>query len=239
MRITAQLLLAPLLVALVALGFRPYFDRALTGHAPVPHPLVHLHAGVAVAWLTFWVVQVLLVASRRTAAHRRLGAWVGVPLAALWVATALAVALVAPAARVTAGDWSLDEAAAFLILPLGDVVLVAALLGSALLLRRRLALHRRLVWLAMVAAMMPAVGRLAQGHLTGNFALWAALILAGLAVERWREGGLHPLSLAGAAVLAVAYWRVLLAESAPWLAAGRPLVRFALAGHAATSGSAQ
>jgi hypothetical protein len=239
MRVTTQLLLVPLVVTLAAFGFRTYFAGAVTGDAAVPHPLVHLHAGVAVTWLAFWVVQVALVASRRTAVHRRLGIWVGIPLAATWVATALGVALAAPAARVAAGDWTPDEAAAFLILPLGDVVLVVGFVASALLLRHRQAVHRRLVWLAMVAASMPAVGRLAQGHLTGTFALWAALIVAGLAVERWREGRLHPLSLAGAAVLAAAYWRVLLAESAPWLGVGRPLLRLTLSTGAAASGSAQ
>jgi len=61
------------IAAVIVAGFAPtYFFRPLTGQPPLS-PLLHLHGIVFSAWVALFVAQTSLVATRRTAVHRRLG----------------------------------------------------------------------------------------------------------------------------------------------------------------------
>src|SRR5690349_14109048 len=60
----------------VFLGFgRTYYAKSYFG-MPSLSLLFHLHGALFTAWMLFFVLQAYLVASRRTALHRRTG-WIG------------------------------------------------------------------------------------------------------------------------------------------------------------------
>ena len=148
----------------------------------------------------------------------------------LVLATGIAVTFLAPALRVTSGQWTRDQAAAFLILPIGDMLLFGAFFAAAIRRRRQPEVHKRLIVLATVALMFAPAGRLSGDSLPLFFVLWIAPFVAALAHDVWALGKVHRTYAIGAAVLLVAFTRVLAMESAWWLAVGRRIVDALTAG---------
>ena len=131
---------------IVLLGFaRTYYLKGLFGTAALPGRLVHLHGLVMTSWVALFVAQVWLVAARRTKLHQRLGL-VGAALAALVVSVGVATAISAAARGASPGPPPLQ----FLVIPLGDMLVFAILIGTALYFRRRMEIHKRLMLLAAV-----------------------------------------------------------------------------------------
>src|SRR5688572_20939254 len=117
---------------------RPYFA------AQSLSPLLHLHGVVFSSWLVLLLVQTSLVAANRTRLHRRLGV-AGAFVAALMVVLGCVTAVVrAKIAEVPPGTPS---PLVFLTIPLGDMVVFAALVGAGFCFRRRAGAHKRLMLL--------------------------------------------------------------------------------------------
>jgi hypothetical protein len=162
-------------------------------------------------------MQTLLIRSRRTALHRRLGVVgavlaVAVPFAGL-LATSGAVG------RVVANGIGLDADASVLGIGvsgpvvqfiavvvwsnLGSAVTFAVLAWAGILLRRRAAAHKRLMLIATVSILGPALARLArlpffggeQGPFTGSVLL--ALLVAVVIHDVVTLRKLHPATMAG------------------------------------------
>jgi hypothetical protein len=90
--------LAALLVALI--GFAPsYYLRSFSTAEPLT-TLVHLHGGLATAWLLLFVAQTSLVSVGRTDLHRRVGP-AGAALAVLFVIVGYATSITAARKGVT------------------------------------------------------------------------------------------------------------------------------------------
>src|SRR3954454_19424687 len=59
---------------IVLAGFaRTYYLKALFSTPKIPSRLVHLHGFIMTSWVVLFVVQVALVATKRTKTHQRLG----------------------------------------------------------------------------------------------------------------------------------------------------------------------
>src|SRR5437660_5418662 len=113
---------------IVLAGFaRTYYLKGFFGNPPLPGRLVHLHGIVMTSWVVLFVTQVLLVSRRRTRTHQRLGV-LGAFLAALIVVVGVATGIAAAARGSSPGPPALQ----FLIIPLGDMLVVAILVGLAL-----------------------------------------------------------------------------------------------------------
>jgi hypothetical protein len=167
-------------------------------------PLVLLHGAVFGSWLALFVAQAGLVATRRTAVHRRLG------LAAAVLAPAmLGVGAFTSVAAARRGYPFDGDPLGMLVHPLGDLVSFAVLVGAGLWYRRRPDVHKRLLLLATVAVLMNAP--LTHLHarlpdpLNANplfFLLPMVLLLCASAVyDRVTRGRVHPVSLWGAVLL--------------------------------------
>jgi hypothetical protein len=155
--------MAVALALTVFAGFSSTYYLRLLGGGPTATlsggpftPLVHLHGALFTAWVVLFIVQTALVAQRRVATHRRLGIG-GAALAAAMVATGTAVAI-STAARGSAPAGV--DPLAFLVIPLFDMVLFAAFVTAALVLRRDKEAHKRLMLLAYVSIVVAAVARL-------------------------------------------------------------------------------
>jgi hypothetical protein len=140
----------------VFIGFAPtYYLRGMSDSRPLPG-LVHLHAMVSTSWMLLFLVQTSLVSVRRTDVHRRLG-MAGAVLAVLVLVVGYLTAI--EAAR--RGDPRPDGVPplAFLAVPLGTLVAFAALAGLGLAFRSRPETHKRLMLLATIAMLTPALAR--------------------------------------------------------------------------------
>ncbi len=142
---------------IVLAGFaRSYYLKGFFGFPPLPSLLVHMHGIVMTSWVVLFVTQVTLVATGRTKTHQRLGVF-GALLAALIVIVGVLTAIAGAARGASPGPPPLR----FLVIPLGDMLVFAILIGTALYFRRRrLDIHKRLMLLAAVNLLAPAIARI-------------------------------------------------------------------------------
>lgn len=221
-------LLAAILIPLIVLaGFaRTYYLKGFFATPPLPSFIVHLHGIVMTAWVVLFIVQVALVARRRTKIHQRLGV-LGAGLAALVVVVGVLTALYAAARGVTTGPPALQ----FLIIPLGDMLVFAILIGAALYFRKRLDIHKRLMLLAAVTLMAPAIARIPLDFIINGgplafFGLTDLFLLAFVAFDTFRHRRLHPAFLWGSLLIIVLQpLRIVLAGTDAWVSFAGALVR--------------
>ncbi len=221
-------LLAAIVVPLIVLaGFaRTYYLKGLFSTPPLPSRFVHFHGIVMTAWVALFVVQVSLVAKRRTKTHQRLGV-LGAVLAALVVVVGVLTAIYAAARGHTPGPPALQ----FLVVPLGDMLVFGVLVGMALYYRRRLDVHKRLMLLAAVNMLAPAIARIplsfiANGGPLAFFGLTDLCLFAFVAFDTIRHRRLHPAFLWGTIfIIAMQPLRILVAGTDAWLRFAAALVR--------------
>ena len=212
-------LLAAIVVPLIVLaGFaRTYYLKGLFGTPPLPNLIVQVHGIIMTAWVALFIVQVSLVATRRTRTHQRLGV-AGAVLAALVVVVGVLTGLFA-AARAEDRIPALQ----FVIVPLGDMLVFAVLIGAALYFRRRLDIHKRLMLVAAVNLLAPAIARIplsviANGGPLAFFGLTDLCLLGFVAFDTIRHRRLHPAFLWGTLfVIAMQPLRIALAPTAAWI----------------------
>lgn len=179
-------------VLIVFAGFaRSYYLKGLFG-TPALTGLVHLHGVVMSLWFALFATQVWLVARGRTGVHRRLGVAGGaIAIAVIAVGTLTAIT----AARL--GHTPGPPPKVFLAVPLGEMVVFAALVSLGLTYRHRPAAHKRLLLLASLSMLTPAIARLPldfirSGGIPVFFALTDLCLVACIAVDTARHRRLHP-----------------------------------------------
>jgi hypothetical protein len=127
-------------------------------HPAVPRPrILWVHAIVFSLWLVFALGQTALVRVRRVAIHRVMG-WFGVGLAALMVVVGIKTALAL--GRFDVEVLHQDGADVFEIVSFADMILFPLLVGLAVVWRKKLELHRRLLFLATVELTGAGFGRI-------------------------------------------------------------------------------
>jgi hypothetical protein len=204
------------LIATVVTGFwTSYFGALLSGGVARP-VVMHVHGAVFTGWMALLLLQVGLAATGRVRAHRMIGR-VGIGYGALVLVMGVIVTFAAPVMHVRAGEWTLDNAAGFLILPIGDMILFAGFFGAAIAYRHKPEIHKRLILAATVALAFAAVARM-------NFsppvflALWLLPMAVAMAFEKLTHGRVHMVSAISTAIMALAFARIFLIESPGWRA---------------------
>ena len=221
-------ILAAILFPLIVLaGFaRTYYLKPFFNTPDLPGRIVHLHGIVMSAWVLLFITQVSLIAKRRTRVHRRLG-YLGGVLAALVVIVGVLTALYAAARGASAGPPAL----AFLVIPLGDMLIFAILIGLALYFRRNLPVHKRLMLLAAINLLPPAIARIPFSFIINGgplafFALTDVCLLACVAFDTFKHRRLHPVFLWGTIFLiALQPLRIIVGGANVWLRFAAALVR--------------
>jgi hypothetical protein len=211
------------LIATVVTGFWPsYFGTLVSGG--VTRPLVmHLHGAVFTGWMALLLLQVSLAATGRIRLHRQVGR-IGIVYGLLVLVLGIIVSFAAPVMHVHVGDWTIDTAAGFLLLPLVDMILFAAFFGAAMACRHKPEIHKRLILAATVALAFAAVARMTLPPLA--FALvWLAPMAAAMVVDVMSSGRVHVVTLSSTAVMAIAFVRIFFVDSAAWLAVARPMLQ--------------
>jgi hypothetical protein len=216
------------IVALVAMfaGFAPsYYLKGVYG-APELTTLKHLHGIVMTSWFVLFFVQVRLVAAGNVRMHRKLGK-LGALLALLviYVGTTLGI----ESARSGASPAGIPPLV-FLVLPLGEMVTFAILVAAAIALRKKAAYHKRLMLVATVAMLTPAIARLPVDFISTNgppafFGITDLIIIACIAFDTVKNRRLHPAFAAGLAlVIVVQVGRLVLSQTPQWTAFAKWLV---------------
>lgn len=202
--------IAVMMILFNAVAFAPpFFDPALR-REPLPvTSLVAAHALVSFAWICLFLVQAGLVATRRTHVHRRIGI-VGAVLAVAFV-------ILGSLATIEEARRGYDLAENFDRLPplpnvdprAGQLAVLflffqfAVLVGTALWHRKRPAIHRRLMSIALLGALTQTPVAHTIGSWIGPqpwtpllFPIIGALLLSLILLhDRMTEGRVHPFSL--------------------------------------------
>jgi hypothetical protein len=206
-------------IALVAFaGFaRTFYLKALFDTPPLT-TLVQVHAGMMTAWVILFVAQTRLIAARRTDLHRRLGLF-GVLMIVAILGVGVAASIESARRGVTIGDM---PPRVFMVLPLGTAVVFAILAAAGVLLRRRSDYHKRLMLLATLSILTPAIARIpwAAFRAVGPplfIGLTDALVVAFVVWDTLRNRRLHPAFGWGTLFLFASQpLRMLLAHTAAW-----------------------
>jgi hypothetical protein len=216
--------LAALMTLLVVVGFWPsYYGPLLRGTARTP-AILHVHGVIFIGWMALLIVQATLAARGRVAAHRALGN-IGIGYGVFVWLVGLLVSFAAPVIHVHAAEWSVDDAAAFLPIPLGDMLLFGGFFAAAVLNRHKPELHKRLMLLATVAILFAAAFRLeaAGVPMVAALALWFAPVVLCMAYDLVKRGRIHGVYWVGLAAMALALLRLPFRNTELWLGVGRPL----------------
>lgn len=218
-----HLLLTLVLIGMVVKGFWPsYYGPMLGGGSTSRAWVMHLHGAIYSGWMLLLLLQVVLAATGRIAAHRRVGTF-GIGYGAAVLVVGLIVTFAAPVMHIRAGEWTVDRAAGFMILPLVDMILFAGFFGGAVVYRKRPEIHKRLIIAATVALVFAAVARMNLAPPI-FFLVWMAPMLAGVVFDGVTRRRVHPVYLISIAAMTLAFVRIFFMESEGWLRIGRALL---------------
>ncbi len=213
---------AVLFAAIVLIGFaRTYYLKAYFANRHLPL-LLHIHGAVMTLWYALFMVQVRLVAARRVSLHRTLG-MAGIFLAG--VVAVLGTIVSIGLARRDLLSHPGSAAPSFLLgLQLFAIVLVfVVLVWAAVHYRRRPDYHKRLMTLAMLSTLGPAITRLPLGLTAGHnipatIVIAISLVLLCVIVDWVRNRRLHPaFGWGGALVIGAIFVVAPLAQTPVWI----------------------
>jgi hypothetical protein len=153
--------MAILLAIVVFAGFAPtFYLRPPLRVLPTLSPLLIVHAVLFSAWMLFYPVQVILVATGAARWHRQLGI-AGAVLAASMVLMGTAAQVEHTRAVIGDGSYASNALVEDLGLSLSmlDIAVFAAFVSAAIWLRHRPDQHKRLMLFATLAIIGPAMVR--------------------------------------------------------------------------------
>lgn len=184
-------------------------------------PLVHIHAIVGSLWIVLFITQAGLIARRRHDLHRKLGA-ASLVLAAALIVIGYLTAVHAARAGNSPPGWD-DKA--FLLIPLTSLLLFASFVAAGVLNRHSPDRHKRLMLMATIALLLPALARLVRMigapflpvGVLGGLLILNLYVGALIAYDLMRLGKVHPVTIIGALVFLIAWpARVWLGSTAVW-----------------------
>ena len=203
--------MALLMILFNVVAFGPSIIDPSRRNAPLPFtPLVMAHAITSAAWLILFLTQATLVATGRTAVHRRVGI-VGAVLTVMFIVVGYFTIIEAARRGFNlSGDGGLPARPGAPPNPadvaiLFNLMTFAILAGVGLCYRHRPSVHKRLMLLAMLGGLTPTP----VGHVIGHWPAlqpWAGAIFpfstlifvsASAIYDRVSQGRIHPVSLWG------------------------------------------
>ena len=204
----------------VFVGFSPTFYLRNMFGTPQLSTLKLVHGTVFSAWVVLFVVQTWLVATNRRDAHRTLGAFGALLLAAMCVVGYQMA--IESGRRGFTPDPAKVSALSFMAVPLFDLGVFALLVLAALLLRARSDWHKRLMLVATLSLLPPAIARVALQFpplpvLPIAFGGTALVIVAAMGLDGVTLRRLHPAMLWGGLIVILSLpGRLLIASTQAW-----------------------
>jgi hypothetical protein len=181
--------------AVVVYGFSRTINARLI-HPPSPPPrILYFHGVLFFGWLLFFILQSVLVRTRNVKVHRKLG-WFGLAMGVAVPIVGVATAIMMTRLRIRQG---VADAAAFMIVPLFDVLAFSVSFVLAFYWRTRPEFHRRLMLIASCALTAAAFGRFPRALVPAHwfYAGVDLLILLGIVRDLIVTKRVHPVYLYG------------------------------------------
>jgi hypothetical protein len=208
--------MALVMLATVLVGFAHTYYLAGLFRAPLPNRIIHLHAAVFSCWILLLVAQTSLVSAGRADIHQRLGV-AGFFLGCLMMVLGLVAATDALGRGAPAGR----DPQMFYIIGLTDILIFAVPLYFAFRARSDPPAHKRLIYIATIALLSPAIARLPFAfvyHKSPVVALLAeSFVLVLVAYDLWSTRRIHRATLwAGCFLIVVFQIRVPIGKTAAW-----------------------
>jgi hypothetical protein len=218
--------MAVVLALTAFMGFAPsYYLRGFSAAPPLT-TLVHVHGALATSWILLFLAQTSLVSAGRTDLHRRMGV-AGVVIASLVVVVGYFTAITAARNGVTPPGG--PPPLGFLAVPLGTLLSFALLAAVGISQRRHRDTHKRLMLLATIAMITPAIARFrwfGPGGPPVAIGGTCLLVIVCLVYDRSTRGRVHPAFLWGGVLLMLSLpVRFALTQSDAWVAVARWLTR--------------
>ncbi len=196
--------MAFVLISLTLIGFGPPMVDTESRREPANIAVV-VHGAIFGAWLLLFLLQTILISNKKIATHRKVG-YLGAILAILMVTSGYFTAInMARRGYDLSGDLiqGSSDPLILLAIQLGDIFTFGLLVGIAIAYRKRPDIHKRLMLLASVGALMPA----ALAHIIGHSPFLREiqfpiiviplflLLFASAIYDRIYLGRIHPISL--------------------------------------------
>ena len=197
------LTVAILFPIITVIGFAPsYYLKTLFATPPLPSGLVHAHGISMSLWIVLYLVQTYLITSKQIKLHMTLGIF-GVVLAAAMIVIGIATGYASAARGAAFPGYSPSE---FFIVPIGDMLVFAALFGAAIYYRKNAANHKRLMLVTVLNFLPPSIGRLPLAFIPDLGAWWfwgvpAVIAVLFLLVDTWRNERFNRVFAAAIALL--------------------------------------
>ena len=166
---------------------------------------VKVHVVTFSGWIVLFFAQTLLVASRRTDLHRRLGV-VAAILAGLMIAVTVYISIEAVHQGRAVLPMPPLQAFVFYTVPHVDIILFTILVAAALLFRGKPEIHKRLMFLTTIALLdavadrLPVIWRFGR---MAHFLVQDLLVLAGIIYDLKSRGRINPAYIWGGLLILV------------------------------------
>lgn len=205
--------------ALVVAGFaRSWFLRPIMVQAPgFPEltPLLAFHGAVFSAWIALNVLQPMLISNNQRNLHRRIGPWAA-GLAAIIV---LMVPVITVHSMRRGGSPVFQQIYVFLSVNLISIFAFGLCVALAILWRNRAETHKRLMLLALVPFLGPALGRIpAMAPLMpAGILIGVNLpIIAGIIFDVVTRRQVHPVWIWGGSMMVLSEFFSFAIGNQPW-----------------------
>lgn len=215
---------ALLALALVLAGFSPTFFVPVARRTFEGPITVYVHAAFFLTWVSLLIAQAVLAVSRKLTWHRQLGS-ISLVLIPAMIGSGVAVSLWATARDLRASQG--DAALAYLFGLFCDVAVFAILASVAVAMRRTPPVHKRLMVLATIALLGPALGRI-PAIADQTTAAIVALLLSLAVYDLVNNRRVHAATLwCGGGFFASTFVQVPIGATAPWLSIARRIMDLA------------
>ena len=148
---------ALVILTIVAVGFAPTYFLAGVFRAKLPSAIIHVHAVIFTSWILLFVFQIALVSSHRTKLHRQFGVFGGLLAAGVVVLGFLAAT--DSYARGFSPPHSGIPPSTFYAIPMFEIGTFATLVCAGFSTRKNGPAHKRLMLIATIELLGPAIGR--------------------------------------------------------------------------------
>lgn len=191
-----------LILGFVFIGFAHTYYLAGVFHAKLPSPLVHVHGALFTCWILLLITQISLVSGGRVGWHMRLGIF-GMTVAALMVLVGFAT-IVGAVRRNAVFGMTIEALFACDVLQLSVFAILAF---WAFWLRRDGPAHKRLIILATVALLGPALSRWPFAFVFSSdlvfFGILDSFLIFLVAYDLWSRRKIHPATISGSVLILV------------------------------------
>jgi hypothetical protein len=184
--------------AFAFVGFWPsYFGPVLFQSADKPLVL-HVHAAIFIGWLALFIAQAYFAAVRRVDLHVRVGRW-GIGYGVAVIAVGLTTGFVRAVGYSRNGEFV--EGSDLLYSAILDMSIFAPFFLSAVALRRRPELHKRLMIVAGTSLLVAAVFRMQflgqPRNLWLAHTIWFSPVILTVVADLWKRRSFHPVLFVG------------------------------------------